>query len=239
VATQRTKSIGNPTEEVASPTSMEARAVMRAMGIALAVAVACVIVFQWEMSAEQLAGARSDLAQAQSAQERFSAALKFFELQSTMGVADYGQAPAGITPADADVARLASQLKTPEASFGWVTSKISYTQSSAMEGVPARAVLKNRIGNCQGKANLLASLMLAQGVRREDMRVIYGQVRKDGMPGAHAWLEVFQAGRWWVYDSTPYLQSGAGKYDRDQFYTQNSVVPVVVYNDQRVGFDLE
>jgi transglutaminase-like putative cysteine protease len=217
----------------------EVRAVAKALAIAAAVALACVMVFQWEMSVQQLAGMRSDLAQARQSSDRFQAALKFFELQTSLGVADYGDSPSGIMASDPDILALTKRLKTPDAAFDWVVSNISYSRAVALDNISARPVYLNRVGNCQGKANLLASMMLDMGVPSESMRIVYGHVRKDGMPSAHAWLEVLKEGRWIVYDSTPFLQSGPGKYDRDQYYAQNSVVPVVVYTDKHVGFDLE
>lgn len=213
--------------------------VIRAVGTALLIAVSVVLALEFASTSRELSAARRDLATERADDDKLVAMLKFFELQTTTGVADYGSAPQGIMPGHPRIASLAGRLKTPRAAFDYVNGRIGYSRTTPLADVSAIDVLDKRVGNCQGTANLLVSLFIAQGINPEDARVVYGHVRKDGMPSAHAWVELFLEGRWWVADATPYTDSGAGIFDRDQFYSQNTVVPVVVYNNEGVGFGPE
>lgn len=213
--------------------------VIRAIGTALLIAVSVVLAVEFAGTSRELSVARRDLAAERADDEKLVAMVKFFELQTTTGVADYGNAPLGILPGHPRIAALAEQLKTPRAAFEHIAERIGYSRTTTLADVSAIDVLDRRMGNCQGTANLLISLFLAQGVPPKDARVVYGHVRKDGMPSTHAWVEVFLEKRWWVADATPFTDSGAGIYDRDQFYSQNTVVPVVVYNNEGVGFGAE
>jgi hypothetical protein len=210
--------------------------VIRAVGAALLIAVSLVLAVEFSSTSRELSAARRDLATERADDDKLVAMLKFFELQTTTGVADYGSAPQGIMPGHPRILKLAGTLKTPRASFDYVTERIGYSRTTTLADVSAIDVLDKRMGNCQGTANLLISLFMAQGIPPKDARVVYGHVRKDGMPSSHAWVEVFLEKRWWVADATPYTDAGAGIYDRDQFYSQNTVVPVVVYDSQGVGF---
>lgn len=213
--------------------------VIRAVGAALLIGVSVVLALELSSASRELSVARRDLAAERAAESKLASMVKFFELQTTTGVADYSAAPQGILPGHPRVASLARRLKTPRAAFDYVAGRIAYSRTTTLAELSAIDVLDKRVANCQGTANLLISLFLAQGIGPKDTRVVYGHVRKDGMPSTHAWVEVFLEERWWVADATPYTDSGAGIYDRDQFYSQNTVVPVVVYNNQGVGFGSE
>lgn len=203
------------------------------------VAVACVLAFGLGLEARRVDTVQHLLASERARGARDVCALKFFELQTTLGVADYGHASQGIAAWAPAVRALARRLPSIDDSFRFVSDRIGYTHTSDTGAMRADVVLKHRIGNCQGKANLLFSLLMAQGVSPSTMRIVYAELVKDGMPSTHAWVELHTRDRWWVIDSTPFLAVGPGVYDRDRYYAQNSVVPVLAYTDTSVDFTVK
>ncbi len=142
-----------------------------------------------------------------------------------------------ITPNNPQVASLAQQLKTPENAFNFVATKISYRFEVTEDLLYPFVVLSRGFSNCAGQANLLASLLLAQGIPEKNVWVVYGSIVLNRMRGNHAWVELYYNNQWIVLDSTmltPY--KGFGKYGKQQFYQDFKVIPVIRYNTRSKYF---
>lgn len=79
------------------------------------------------------------------------------------------------------------------------------------------------VSDCEDQANALASLLIASGEYDEStVRVAIGEVSLSGTSGGHAWVEVYENGKWFPLDPTvgPYYDEGTGSIaDSDEFNT--------------------
>lgn len=66
------------------------------------------------------------------------------------------------------------------------------------------------VSDCEEQANTLVSLLRAEGVSAENVRVVLGEVDFAGNVGGHAWVEVYEDGVW-----TP-LEATSGSYYDDE-----------------------
>ncbi len=68
--------------------------------------------------------------------------------------------------------------------------------------------------DCEEQANTLVSVLIADGYDTENIRVVLGTVNFDGTVGGHAWVQVYEDGRWFdveatagnYYDETGYME---------------------------------
>jgi len=101
---------------------------------------------------------------------------------------------------------------------------------------------KGRIASdCSEQANTLASLLRAEGVAAENVRVVLGLVDFDGGIGGHAWVEVYDDGVWIALEATsgPYydderkqlVESGGLPYTYFKFFPYPVLEKWVYYND--------
>lgn len=82
------------------------------------------------------------------------------------------------------------------------------------------------VSDCEEQANTLASLLIASGEYNESsVRVAIGYVNFDGITGGHAWVEVYEDGKWFPLDATigPYYDESedevvAGAEDSTNYY---------------------
>jgi len=102
---------------------------------------------------------------------------------------------------------------------------------------------KGRIASdCSEQANTLASLLRAEGIAPENVRVVLGLVDFDGSIGGHAWVEVYEDGVWVALEATsgPYYDdekrqlvgSGGLPYTYFKFFPYPVLEKWVCYNDQ-------
>jgi hypothetical protein len=68
------------------------------------------------------------------------------------------------------------------------------------------------VSDCEEKANTLASLIRAEGVRPEEVRVVLGEVIFSEIKTGHAWVELLINGNWLALDPCwgPYWDDKAG-----------------------------
>ncbi len=71
-------------------------------------------------------------------------------------------------------------------------------------------------GDCEEKANTLVSVIRAQGVSPEEVRVCLGEVAFGAGTMGHAWVELLREGRWMVLDpcSGTYWDDGIQKLNK-------------------------
>jgi hypothetical protein len=97
------------------------------------------------------------------------------------------------------------------------------------------------VSDCEEKANTLVSLMRAEGVRPEEVRVALGEVTFNDIKTGHAWVELLTHGLWLSLDPCwgPYWDDKAGKLVRREGvpfdYYSSHTYPVIqvwiYYND--------
>jgi hypothetical protein len=106
---------------------------------------------------------------------------------------------------------------------------------------PGNPLPGKAVSDCEEKANTLVSIIRAQGVQPEEVRVVLGEVTFGDSETGHAWVELYLEGQWTVLD--PCL----GPYWDDRFeklicrqgvpfqYYRSHVYPVlqvwIYYND--------
>jgi hypothetical protein len=71
--------------------------------------------------------------------------------------------------------------------------------------------------DCEEQANTLASLLIAEGYDSQNVRVVLGLVDFDGEIGGHAWVQVYEEGKWFDIEAT------AGSYYVDGIYIEETI----------------
>jgi hypothetical protein len=72
--------------------------------------------------------------------------------------------------------------------------------------------------DCESQAYTLVSILEAVGVAKTNVRVVVGEVDFSGEVGGHAWVQVYQNGKWFELEAT----SGPYWDDDDQKLVSNS-----------------
>lgn len=106
---------------------------------------------------------------------------------------------------------------------------------------PSNPVKGQEVSDCEEQANTLVSLIRAEGIRPEEVRVALGEVTFNDVETGHAWVELLIDGHWVALDpgSGPYWDDEAEKLvQRRGFsfdYYTNHTFPVLqiwtYYND--------
>jgi len=87
--------------------------------------------------------------------------------------------------------------------FNFVSTKIRYISDKRLHGLPEywqfpEETLRYGAGDCEDSSFLLASILLALGFPKDDVRVALGAYEGAG----HAWVEVKDGGVWYLLEST-------------------------------------
>lgn len=147
--------------------------------------------------------------------------------------------PMLVSASDPGIKELAVSLGGPEEIYLFVRDKIEYSENydqrrSALE------VLDSGKGDCLGKSDLLAGLLLAYGYSREDVEVSMGYVTRNGEKRHHAWVELNVNGKWIVLDSSQFLGTfDFNRWDRTSFYEAYNAQPYAEFNDRYVHVNLD
>ena len=67
---------------------------------------------------------------------------------------------------------------------------------------PTNPAKPREASDCEEQANTLVSLLRAEGVEAENVRVVLGLVNVRGTEGGHAWVEVYEDNRWLALEAT-------------------------------------
>ena len=81
-------------------------------------------------------------------------------------------------------------------------------------GYPGNPVKPRVVSDCEEQANTLVSLLRADGLSANDVRVVLGKVDFGGEIGGHAWVEVWYNSQWMPLESTsgPYWDDEKGRW---------------------------
>lgn len=170
-----------------------------------------------------------------SAIQNYQEALRFILREG--GGFNYSICNEYITPNDPQVLSLASNLKTPEAAFDFVVNNIQYYFEVTEDLLYPFVILSKGYSNCVGQANLLASLLIAQGIDPKNVKVVYGSIVLNKNRGNHAWVELYYKNKWIVLDPTLLTQyKGFDGYEKSKFYLDYRVIPVICYNPREKYF---
>jgi len=79
---------------------------------------------------------------------------------------------------------------------------------------PTNPVKPREASDCEEQANTLVSVLRAENVSAEDVRVVIGKVRFRGEEGGHAWVEIYEDGKWLALEATsgPYYDEDKGRF---------------------------
>ncbi len=103
-----------------------------------------------------------------------------------------------------------SEKKLNQIAEKWLVPYEFLTNTSYYPGNPLKG---ESVSDCEEQAYTLVSLMRAEGIRPEEVRVVLGEVRFGNEVIGHAWVELRINGRWVVLDPNygPYWDDAAGR----------------------------
>jgi transglutaminase-like putative cysteine protease len=134
-----------------------------------------------------------------------------------------------VTPGEDTIKSLAAKIKNPvdayqlavrwlyvsdatlnQAADEWLTPEEFLTGTPYYVNNPQRG---QQAGDCEEKANTLVSIIRAEGVPAEDVRVVIGTIKCGGGESGHAWVELLVDGKWLSLDPCygPYWDDEGGK----------------------------
>lgn len=139
-----------------------------------------------------------------------------------------------VTPEDQAIEALANQINGAEEAYNvavqwtyvaeqelndttdkWLTPYEFLTNTPRYSSNPLRG---EEVSDCEEQANTLVSLIRAEGIRPEEVRVALGEVLFNDIRIGHAWVELLIKGNWMALDpsSGPYWDSKDAKLIRRQ-----------------------
>lgn len=135
-----------------------------------------------------------------------------------------------VTPGDSAVAALAGEVVGAEECYG-VAAQWTWVSDLTLNGVeekwlmpheflvdtpdyPRNPVKPEVVSDCEEQANTLVSLLRADGISPERVRVALGDVNFGGQVGGHAWVELWHNGEWLPLEATsgPYWDDEEKKW---------------------------
>jgi hypothetical protein len=90
----------------------------------------------------------------------------------------------------------------------WLYPEEFLTQTSSYNTNPTGEIASD----CEEQANTLASTLIANGYNPQNVRMVLGLVDFDGTTGGHAWVQVYENGRWFDIEPTSGAYYSDGKY---------------------------
>ncbi len=90
----------------------------------------------------------------------------------------------------------------------WLTPHVFLQDTPGYQTNPAKP---RQASDCEEQANTLVSLLRAEGVSAENVRVVLGEVDFGMEAGGHAWVEVYENGEWLALEATsgPYFDDNS------------------------------
>ncbi|KAA0015400.1 MAG: hypothetical protein FE041_00115 [Thermoplasmata archaeon] len=144
-----------------------------------------------------------------------------------------------VTPNDSEVRKLANRMKNVKEAYREAV-RWTWVSDSTLHGVDEKWIMphefladtpnyatnpvKGRIvSDCEEQAYTLVSLLRAMGIKAENVRVVVGEVNFSGQTGGHAWVEIYEDGKWHALDATsgPYWDDEEAKLYKRRGYPYN------------------
>jgi transglutaminase-like putative cysteine protease len=134
-----------------------------------------------------------------------------------------------VTPDDSAVEALAEPIDRVKEAYReavqwiWVSDQTLHNESekwlmpheflSDTPNYPSNPLKGNAVSDCEEQANTLVSLLRAEGINPEEVRVVLGKVKFEDGVGGHAWVELWHNGEWLPLEATsgPYWDDEEGK----------------------------
>ncbi|MDD1745094.1 MAG: transglutaminase domain-containing protein [Candidatus Methanoperedens sp.] len=96
-------------------------------------------------------------------------------------------------------------------------------------------VLNSKQGDCLGKSDILARMLLAYGYSSREVIVSMGYVTRNDERRHHAWVELNSKGKWIVLDPSQFLGNFEfDRWDKASFYQAYQAQPYAEFNDRFV-----
>ena len=126
-----------------------------------------------------------------------------------------------------------SEQKLSHVADKWLTPREFLANTPHYPGNPLKG---QAVSDCEEQAHTLVSLIRAEGIRPEEVRVVLGEVRFDDEATGHAWVELLANGHWLALDPSwgPYWDDKAEKLVRRQgrpfnYYASHAYPVLQVY----------
>jgi len=162
-----------------------------------------------------------------------------------------------ITPEDKEIMALAAQINGAEEAYK-VAVQWTYVSEQKLNHIddkcltpheflantphyPGNPLKSEAVSDCEEQTHTLVSLIRAEGIRPEEIRVALGVIKLGDVETGHAWAELLTNGEWVALEPSwgPYWDDKAGKLIRRQGvpfdYFASHIYPVLqvwaYYND--------
>lgn len=143
-------------------------------------------------------------------------------------------APMLVSSNDPSIKELAKSMGGPDEIYRFVRDEIKYSEDYDEKRM-ATEVLDSKQGDCLGKSDLLAGLLLAYGYSSKEVIVSMGYVTRNNERKHHAWVELNSNGKWIVLDSSQFLGNFEfDRWDKASFYQAYQAQPYAEFNDRFV-----
>jgi len=143
-------------------------------------------------------------------------------------------APLLVSSNDPAIKELAKSMGGPDEIYRFVKDDIKYSEDYDEKRM-ATEVLNSKQGDCLGKSDLLAGLLLAYGYSSKEVIVSMGYVTRNDERRHHAWVELNTNGKWIVLDSSQFLGNFEfDRWDKTSFYQAYQAQPYAGFNDRFV-----
>lgn len=139
-----------------------------------------------------------------------------------------------ITPDSEKIKSFSNEISTndPTQIYKFVRDEIKYTEDYLTYDYRfeywqfPEETLRLRTGDCEDQAILLCTLLRAKGYGPDDVKVVFGLTSSNT---GHAWVELFYAGNWVVFDPT---SSANGYIEKTRYYSLINANYKGFFNDQ-------
>ena len=134
-----------------------------------------------------------------------------------------------VTPEDQTIEALAAQISGPgdayQMAVQWIyisEEKLNHATDKWLTpheflantpNYPSNPLQGKEVSDCEEQAHALVSLIRAEGIRPEEVRVVLGEVTFNNVKMGHAWVELLMNGKWVALDPSwgPYWDDRAEK----------------------------
>ncbi len=147
-----------------------------------------------------------------------------------------------VTPEDQSIKALAAHIRIPRDAYQMAVQWI-YVSDEELNHIadkwltpheflantphyPSNPLKGKEVSDCEEQANSLVSLIRAEGIRPEEVRVALGEVVFNDVEKGHAWVELLTNGKWVVLDPNwgPYWD------DKDEKLVYRRGIPFDYYS---------